>query len=709
MLKNLPKRALFPSARKLALSLALGFILGPLAFSPGLLAQSAPQTGAQVVQVMGKAEILSAGRWRTAQAGDFIKPGDSVLVVGPGEVSLTSNRGQAKVNVKNDTLVSYDGEVNPNSRPWQDGKPVPAVEASTSIPLHRASQFTVSKGQAEMIVVPGQPLRVVTPLIAAAVRGTHFIVSVALDGSSSLTTLEGQVLALGRNGVSQMVGAGGGMQLTSSQYAAFLEQTGISVPSGNWQGLDPATLDKLDPQTFSDALSSPGGQSGASASTTSSTGTSTATSATSSTSGAATGTSAVGSASANTVASAIAQAAPLVGSTAAMGVAGVTTGTLAGQESQAQLVNGATELPGNLTLIDPDTNQPKDSFTTDAKGEFTMGVVAQPGQTEVILKIGGQDYLLDLGPLEIVAGGGGGGGGGGSATVTFDYANFNSAAAKYQSTATITPYFGGLTPTNPVTWTVVGIQNPTAGWWRRGASDLHGLTWGPAADSASYTTAPYWLNAVAGTAPTGAVAQLTDVVGSRKVTLKAETIIGGVPYSETIDVNFGPGPLSLFSGTLSSTGVMFAISYGNAATAGSYSGDFTALNGASATDFPAAVGVCGGTVPVGSVSSTTTSTPHSATFGAGWLWIPGSGSYAQNSRLPTKSQLVAVTVYSAFMNPEPSKFAAQAAGWSPTAQYWTGSLIFIAPGFFEGATVRFSDGQTFGRYLNQSFLVACVN
>ena len=51
-----------------------------------------------------------------------------------------------------------------------------------------------------------------------------------------------------------------------------------------------------------------------------------------------------------------------------------------------------------------------------------------------------------------------------------------------------------------------------------------------------------------GTAPTGDTAYLTDIVGSRTVTVKASIVIDGATVSQTATVSFGPGPLSVFAG-----------------------------------------------------------------------------------------------------------------------------------------------------------------
>ena len=44
------------------------------------------------------------------------------------------------------------------------------------------------------------------------------------------------------------------------------------------------------------------------------------------------------------------------------------------------------------------------------------------------------------------------------------------------------------------------------------------------------------------------MAYLTDVAGERSVVVEASPIVGGTPVSHALAINFGPGPLSIFSG-----------------------------------------------------------------------------------------------------------------------------------------------------------------
>ncbi len=237
--------------------------------------------------------------------------------------------------------------------------------------------------------------------------------------------------------------------------------------------------------------------------------------------------------------------------------------------------------------------------------------------------------------------------------------DFNSSAADYQSIIGVAvEYDDGSGTARPITetvsWAVKSVSNPTANWWLRSATAKNGLTWGNAADGTSSWAA----DAVAGTAPTGGTIQLTDVVGSRSVTLEASVCIGGggsettavacsgnggVWYTDETTVTFGDGPLSVFG-----------------ARPGSFpwadTNDIT-----TASSFPAA-SACGGSVDKNTFPS-----------GAGWT-VSSSSYYASDSKLPTEAELQAVAGYNNAYNPN-GKGAALAAGW-PVAHYWTGVVNF---------------------------------
>jgi hypothetical protein len=254
--------------------------------------------------------------------------------------------------------------------------------------------------------------------------------------------------------------------------------------------------------------------------------------------------------------------------------------------------------------------------------------------------------------------------------------------------------------TVPVTWSVVEVVNPSAPWWLRSPGAKNGLTWGNLADGTSSWSA----DVVVGTASTTDTVQLTDVVGSRTVTLEASVTIGGVSYTGQETVSFGDGPLSVFTKAPES-GKKWAVRAGTQWTAASYNGDFTADD----NSFPAAA-YCDGTVNnmssnngVG-VTQTGGSPPYAATFDTSNGWRVGdfwsSEYYSTTSKLPTIGQLVAVSKYNASYDPTIyRKGAAFAANWPDDSygsgyyEYWTGQVGFYgAYGGFYADGVNLANG-----------------
>jgi hypothetical protein len=148
--------------------------------------------------------------------------------------------------------------------------------------------------------------------------------------------------------------------------------------------------------------------------------------------------------------------------------------------------------------------------------------------------------------------------------------------------------------------------------------------------------------------------------------------VDGNPYTKDFDVTFGKGPLSVFA-SAPVPGLMWARFSGSQYnTSSPYDGDFTTLNGASAADFPAAVGECGGRVAADAITvDETFSTPPYAinvdtSPGTGWN-IDDEGFidmyHTTTSKLPSISRLVPVSRYSSYRPDIPRKGAAFAAGW----------------------------------------------
>jgi len=127
------------------------------------------------------------------------------------------------------------------------------------------------------------------------------------------------------------------------------------------------------------------------------------------------------------------------------------------------------------------------------------------------------------------------------------FVNFASATATITATARRNGKPVTIRPRD-VAWTVER-SFITAPWWdNRSPEAMNGLAWG---DSPIALTGAdperLDMSGNAGAAPGGAVAQLTDIVGSRMVTVQAVMTIDGKRQEADAQVTFGPGPLSVFA------------------------------------------------------------------------------------------------------------------------------------------------------------------
>ena len=107
-----------------------------------------------------------------------------------------------------------------------------------------------------------------------------------------------------------------------------------------------------------------------------------------------------------------------------------------------------------------------------------------------------------------------------------------------------------------VKWSVISSK-VTSDAWMRSAGAYNGLTWGTTAQSATPNEGEK-TEKPDGTAPTGAEAYLTDIVGEREVTVKASVEYNGQTYEAAETVTFGDGPLSVFAGPPSTGGNTWA-------------------------------------------------------------------------------------------------------------------------------------------------------
>jgi hypothetical protein len=370
-----------------------------------------------------------------------------------------------------------------------------------------------------------------------------------------------------------------------------------------------------------------------------------------------------------------------MGSVGGMGAAGTVSGVMTGDVPVAEPVSTPPALSGDLVVVDPDTGQQATTFTTDDNGELTIEVLPGNDQTKVAITIGDETYVVDLVEAEP----------GGVMEVTFDHVNFTDPSTDLRSTATITPDFGG-TPTS-VIWTIDQVVNkPAPSFWKRDPGDRHGLIWGDLAPADGYND--WETTPVIGSPPIGAATtvKLTDIVGDRVVTVKAEAVVDGSTVIKLIDVRYGHGPLSVFTGE---------IILSQWATATEWN-TFPYLTDQS--DFPAAV-ACGGMVVPSVEPLSDISQP--ATFGDGWT--PGSigSGYSTTSKLPTLNQLYHISRVAAGVLP---KGAVLAAGWDMTTYtYMTNEVRHTAnSNWFAYVYLSFADNTNWIATLTDPEYAACV-
>ncbi|MDR0548835.1 MAG: hypothetical protein LBI10_05420 [Deltaproteobacteria bacterium] len=225
----------------------LVFSLGIILLDNEALAQEAAPT---IIQVAGKAQIIERGRRTPARTGQRLLSGQTIELVGGGEVRVATVDGRIKIRVSSDSTIRYDGEVEANSQPWTLG-PTTRQVASGEV----APQFFASKGKLTIEVAPGQRLRFLCPLILAAVRGTVFTVTVAADGTSRVDTLEGQVATYGRQGEMTLTRPGQSAEVSARQYSNFLTSKGVSVPGGDWRRVSENERQRVDNQALAPIFS----------------------------------------------------------------------------------------------------------------------------------------------------------------------------------------------------------------------------------------------------------------------------------------------------------------------------------------------------------------------------------------------------------------------------------------------------------------------
>lgn len=221
------------------LLLAVTCLLLPIAASAG--------EKATVVRLMGKAEILKAGDWQPAHAGYQLEQGDSIRVVGPGEVTLRSEDGKVLVTGKDNTTIAYNGEVDVQANPWKTARLAESGQVATAAGAKTVRQFYSPQGEVSVQVTPGETLHLVTPLITASVRGTTFSTKVGGDSTSSVNVCGGSVMSYGRTGNVQPVCPGQQSVVTPREYTRHLSMLGYCLPEGaDWREYDQTILEDID-------------------------------------------------------------------------------------------------------------------------------------------------------------------------------------------------------------------------------------------------------------------------------------------------------------------------------------------------------------------------------------------------------------------------------------------------------------------------------
>ncbi|MDR2827699.1 MAG: inverse autotransporter beta domain-containing protein [Candidatus Adiutrix intracellularis] len=279
-----------------------------------------------------------------------------------------------------------------------------------------------------------------------------------------------------------------------------------------------------------------------------------------------------------------------------------------------------------------------------------------------------------------------------------------------------------------VVWNVksVVMDNPSAPWWKRRKkpNSKNGLTWGEIADGTSTWgqgeddgTYP-----VEGTPSKTSEVKLTDVVGSRSVTLEVSVPLGAETYTAEKTIHFGDGPLSVFTKVETKLRAWAPdnVSSGGPPekqVPGTFQYKYT--NATFPTRFPA-VATCGGTTHN---DVTTTSNWDEASFIpsnpnpsiGGWTkpYRPQgqtrSFRYSVGSNLPTTDQVLAVSVYSNKRNSEVQrKGAAFAANWD-WQWYWTGEVAVGNDKDFGAVGITLADGETNWYMLFNEIMTVCIS
>lgn len=219
-----------------------------LVFSSSLYAAD---EDAKIIRLSGKTEIYTWGMWHPAEEGQQVRPGESVRVIGPGEVTVETADGRIKVTGKDDTTLLYNGLVDTRITPWKNARIARDPEYRADEDAPKIRQFFCPEGEVSVEATTGERLNLVTPLITASVRGTVFNMNVSDNAASGVNVANGMVDAFGRMSNRLMVCPGERMEVSSKQFLARLRCSGYCLPEdADWREYDYDVFDALDEYMF---------------------------------------------------------------------------------------------------------------------------------------------------------------------------------------------------------------------------------------------------------------------------------------------------------------------------------------------------------------------------------------------------------------------------------------------------------------------------
>jgi hypothetical protein len=239
--------------------LALAFLLAMILAWPGIaFSQSSPAKSADDGALANPLAIsvkpeLANGQTSTKKV-EALLPGQTIKMEGGSDIRIFSEDGRIQITAQEGAVILYEGMVKVESKPFLEDRPVLAREAKAQESEKLAPQFRINLGKAEVQVVPGQEMRLASPLIISAVRGTKFSMDVTDDGSSKLNVVEGKVLSMARDGQVKLVEAGKAAELTSAKFTDFLRSIGTKIPAGgDWRSIDRKVLDQAVTKAFGES------------------------------------------------------------------------------------------------------------------------------------------------------------------------------------------------------------------------------------------------------------------------------------------------------------------------------------------------------------------------------------------------------------------------------------------------------------------------